>query len=64
MSGWRTFDRGMMMRMICSNCGYIYDPAAGDPLNGIAPGVGFEALPEGWVCPLCYADKAVFDPME
>lgn len=52
------------MKMICVNCGYVYDPEAGDPLNGIPPGVAFEALPAGWVCPLCYAGKDVFDPLD
>ncbi|MEX1361267.1 MAG: rubredoxin, partial [Desulfuromonadales bacterium] len=26
------------MRYICANCGYIYDPAQGDPMNDIPPG--------------------------
>lgn len=34
----------------CEPCGYIYDPEAGDPDNGIAPGTPFENLPEDWVC--------------
>ena len=25
----------------CEPCGYIYDPAVGDPDNGIAPGTAF-----------------------
>ena len=52
------------MKMICVNCGYIYDPEKGDPLSGVAPGVSFESLPEGWVCPLCYAGKEIFDPLD
>ena len=52
------------MRMICANCGYVYDPEAGDPLGAVPPGVAFEALPEGWGCPLCYAGKEVFDPLD
>jgi len=52
------------MRMICANCGYVYDPEAGDPKNGVAPGTPFEALPEGWVCPLCYVGKDAFDPLD
>ena len=34
-------------------CGYVYDPAVGDPDNGIAAGTAFEDLPEDWVCPVC-----------
>ena len=26
----------------CSVCGFIYDPAEGDPDNGVAPGTAFE----------------------
>ena len=37
-----------MKRYECSVCGYIYDPAAGDPDSGIAPGTSFEDLPENW----------------
>jgi alkylation response protein AidB-like acyl-CoA dehydrogenase/rubredoxin len=38
---------------ICGGCGYEYDPALGDPENGVAEGTTFENLPEGWVCPEC-----------
>ena len=41
-------------------CGYVYDPAVGDPENGIAPGTPFEEIPEDWVCPDCCLDKAAF----
>ena len=41
----------------CEPCGYIYDPEAGDPDNGIAPGTPFENLPEDWVCPVCGLGK-------
>ncbi|MDR2687810.1 MAG: rubredoxin [Oscillospiraceae bacterium] len=43
-------------------CGYAYDPAAGDPDNGVAPGTPFENLPEDWACPLCGLDKGMFSP--
>jgi rubredoxin len=45
----------------CSICGYVYDPAVGDPDNGIAPGTSFDALPEDWVCPTCGAPKSEFN---
>lgn len=41
-------------------CGYIYDPAEGDPDNGVAPGTPFEDLPEDWVCPNCGLPKSEF----
>jgi rubredoxin len=52
-----------MEKYICANCGYIYDPARGDPGQGIAAGTSFEDLPEDWHCPVCYADKDMFDPI-
>jgi rubredoxin len=51
-------------RYICANCAYIYDPATGDPLNGIPPGTPFEQLPAEWVCPMCYATRDAFDPLD
>lgn len=53
-----------MKRYECSVCGYIYDPADGDPDSGIAPGTAFEDLPEGWTCPICGASKDQFSPID
>lgn len=50
-----------MKRYICNVCGYIYDPADGDPENGIPPGISFEELPEDWTCPACGVGKEFFD---
>jgi rubredoxin len=44
----------------CSVCGYIYDPAKGDPDNGVAPGTPFEQLSDDWICPVCGASKDQF----
>lgn len=44
----------------CEMCGYVYDPAIGDPENGIAPGTPFEDLPDTWTCPVCGVDKSHF----
>lgn len=52
-----------MERYVCTICGYIYDPTAGDPENGIAPGRPFAALPGDWGCPLCGAGKDAFEPV-
>ncbi len=49
-----------MDKYVCDMCGYIYDPAEGDPDNGVAPGTPWEKVPEDWVCPLCGADKSQF----
>ena len=45
-------------------CGYVYDPAVGDPDSGIAPGTAFEDIPEDWVCPICGLSKDMFTPAE
>ncbi|HPM78590.1 MAG TPA: rubredoxin [bacterium] len=52
------------MKYECMVCGYIYDPAAGDPDNGVDPGTKFADLPEDWVCPVCGAEKDQFEPAE
>ncbi|NLB44376.1 MAG: rubredoxin [Clostridiaceae bacterium] len=49
-------------KYVCNLCGYVYDPEAGDPDNGVDPGTAFEDLPEDWVCPLCGASKDDFSP--
>lgn len=45
-------------------CSYVYDPAAGDPDNGVDSGTAFEDLPEDWVCPVCGATKDNFTPID
>jgi len=53
-----------MKRYECMVCGYVYDPAKGDPEGGVAPGTPFEDLPDDWVCPECGASKDMFEEME
>jgi len=48
----------------CLMCGYIYDPAVGDPDNGVAAGTAFEDLPDDWTCPDCGAGKDEFEPVK
>lgn len=50
-----------MDKYVCTVCGYVYDPAKGDPETGIAPGTAFDALPDDWVCPICGAGKEAFE---
>ena len=50
-----------MKKSICITCGYIYDPAEGDPENGVAAGTPWEDVPEDWVCPVCGLDKDSFE---
>ena len=48
----------------CEVCGYVYDPAQGDPENDVKEGTAFEDLPHGWKCPVCGADKDQFFALE
>jgi rubredoxin len=48
----------------CMACSYVYDPAQGDPDNGVAPGTSFEDIPDDWVCPDCGVDKDMFEKLE
>ena len=51
-----------MDKYVCTVCGYIYDPAIGDPDSDIAAGTAFDDLPDDWVCPICGATKDQFEP--
>lgn len=44
----------------CGVCGYVYDPAKGDPDGGIKAGTKWEDIPDDWVCPVCGATKDAF----
>ena len=48
-------------KYVCSICGYVYDPEAGDPDNGVEAGTKFEDLPEDWHCPRCKQSKDKFN---
>ncbi len=52
----------MMKKYVCDACGYVYDPAVGDPDSGVSAGTAFEALPDDWGCPLCGGGKDEFSP--
>ncbi|MGH8529746.1 MAG: fatty acid desaturase [Nevskiales bacterium] len=40
-------------RYQCTDCGYIYDEAAGCPREGFAPGTRWSQIPDNWPCPDC-----------
>jgi Rubredoxin len=50
-----------MDKYVCSVCGYVYDPAKGDPEQGVKPGTLFADLPADWCCPVCGAAKDQFE---
>lgn len=49
---------------VCKVCSWVYDPVAGAPDHGIAPGTPFEAIPDDWYCPDCGVTKADFECLE
>jgi len=53
-----------MQKYVCLVCGYVYDPAEGDPDGDVEPGTKFEDIPDDWVCPVCGADKSEFEPTD
>jgi rubredoxin len=57
-------EENIMDKYVCQVCGYVYDPNAGDPENGIEPGTKFEDLPGDWTCPVCGASKDDFEKEE
>jgi rubredoxin len=56
-------EKTLMETWECLVCGYVYDPALGDPDVGIEPGTCFEDLPDDWICPDCGAGKDMFEKM-
>jgi rubredoxin len=50
-----------MKKWRCLACGYVYDPAAGDPDNGVPAGTAWEDVPDDWVCPVCGVGKDMFE---
>jgi rubredoxin len=51
-----------MTKYVCNVCGYVYDPAAGDPDSGVAAGTEWADVPSDWVCPVCGVGKDDFSP--
>lgn len=48
-------------KYVCGVCGYVYDPAKGDPDRGYPAGTRFEDLPADWKCPRCRQGKEKFN---
>ena len=53
-----------MKKYICLVCGYIYNPAEGDPDRGVSPGTGWDDVPEDWLCPVCSVGKTEFSALD
>lgn len=59
-----TSGKQLMKRYMCVVCGFIYDEEQGLPEEGIAPGTGWDEIPENWSCPECGAAKSDFEMIE
>ena len=64
LDGAEWWPRRAQQLWICTSCGFIYDPAEGDPDGGVPPGTAFDDIPDDWFCPVCGARKADFEPYE
>ncbi len=53
-----------MKKYVCTVCGWIYDPAAGDPAGGVKPGTSLDDVSDTCVCPVCGAPKSAFEPTD
>jgi rubredoxin len=58
----KTLWRFIMEKWKCV-CSYVYDPAKGDPDQGVDPGTPWEKVPDDWTCPLCGQSKDLFEKM-
>ncbi len=54
---------GAGTRMECRICWHVYDPAAGDHSQQVAPGTPFLDLPDHWRCPECDSGPDAFLPV-
>jgi flavin reductase (DIM6/NTAB) family NADH-FMN oxidoreductase RutF/rubredoxin len=57
-------EESKMQKYVCTVCGYVYDPAEGDPEANVPAGTSFEDLPDDWICPVCGASKDQFEPQD
>lgn len=53
-----------MKTYICVVCGFVYDEAAGCPVDGIPPGTLWADVPDSWACPDCGAAKTHLEFVE
>ena len=42
---------------------WVYDPAAGEPGQGVEPGTAWDEVPDTFLCPECFMGKDDFEPV-
>ena len=50
-----------MQKYVCTVCGYVYDPEAGESSQDVAPGTKWEDVREDFLCPDCGVGKDSFE---
>lgn len=50
--------------MLCTVCNWVYDPAIGEPNQGVQPNTAWADLPDYFLCPECALGKDVFTPLK
>lgn len=56
--------RILLSKYVCTICGFVYDEEKGLPEYGIQPGTKWDMIPDSFNCPLCGAEKALFEKVE
>lgn len=51
-------------RFLCPPCWFIYDEELWDEDGWLPPGTKYEDIPDDWVCPVCWAAKRDFIPLD
>ncbi|WP_415229905.1 anaerobic nitric oxide reductase flavorubredoxin [Psychromonas sp.] len=51
-------------KMLCTVCNWVYDPAIGEPNQGVEPNTAWADVPEYFLCPECAMGKDVFEPIK
>lgn len=53
-----------MKKMVCTVCGYEYDPEVGCSEQNVPAGTAWEDVPEDFTCPPCGVGKDMFQEAE
>ena len=51
-------------KFLCPPCWFIYDEEFWDPDGWLAPWTKYKEIPDDWICPVCWAEKKDFIPLD
>lgn len=63
-TGRKKISHSWYRRFLCPPCWFIYDEELWDEDGWLAPGTKFEEIPDDWICPVCWAEKKDFIPLD